>query len=412
MHPNQKWKECRGQVGCTCFCGSADGWSGVAELSPSDLTENNLFGDGIAVSANGARIAVGAPWGVCTARGCGSHKPATYVFTEPAGGWTDAGAVTPAAKLVARDEPSGEISAFGAAVAISSDGSTVFVGAYGRDEGYVFVEPSAGWTGTLTQAARLKAGVPGTIFGESGSISANGTTVLVGDRGESVYGYVFTEPRDGWASDGEASFVAASATLPTAEEDGGGVTVSLSADGDTALIGAPGFGISKTSGRLGTGGAFVFENRDGTWKQTAQLVAPGLTAGADFGLSIAISPDKSAILLGAPDQAVNGEEAAGAAYEYIPGARTGWELRNEFYNPLEGDVGSNEGAIFGFHVFVSAEVEEHHVVVIGAPDAASGDSLYTYLTFSVPLNIKKVSPKKAPSPDLALSSCGPGFRGR
>jgi hypothetical protein len=113
------------------------------------------------------------------------------------------------AKLTGSDTVPG--SDFSYSVAVSSDGNTIVVGAYGNEANnaaYVFVKPSTGWA-NATQTAELTPsdGEPGNPFGISVAISGN--TIFVGSRIPTLvtdydytYGaiYAFTEPTGGWVS--------------------------------------------------------------------------------------------------------------------------------------------------------------------------------------------------------------------
>ena len=102
---------------------------------------------------------------------------AAYVFTRPAGGWSDE---SDAAKLIASDGRVGD--GFGSSVAIA--GATVVVGS-GAFPGngpyvlYVFTKPSGGWSGTLHERARLIVG--GRAVGPLGPVAISGNTIAVGD---------------------------------------------------------------------------------------------------------------------------------------------------------------------------------------------------------------------------------------
>jgi hypothetical protein len=77
------------------------------------------------------------------------------VFVKPATGWS--GSLTQQARLIASDR--GTNDRFGADVAVHGDaiviGSPLYDGS-GLDDGsaYVFIRPAGGWSGTLTQQAK------------------------------------------------------------------------------------------------------------------------------------------------------------------------------------------------------------------------------------------------------------------
>ena len=81
--------------------------------------------------------------------------------------------------------------------------------------------------------------------------------------------------------------------------------MALSADGDTALVGA--------SGRSSdTGAAYVFTRSSGVYSQTATLAAAGGAANDYFGTAVALSADGSTALVGAYGRSSN----TGAAYVF------------------------------------------------------------------------------------------------
>jgi hypothetical protein len=125
-------------------------------------------------------------------------------------------------------------------------------------------------------------------FGQSVALSASGSTALVGapvrNTGTGAV-YVFTLRRGTWSR-------TAVLTAPGgAQFDDFGSSVALSASGSTALVGAPGR-------HKGTGAAYVFTLRRGTWSRTAVLTAPHGAPGDDFGQSVALSALGSTALAG------------------------------------------------------------------------------------------------------------------
>jgi hypothetical protein len=124
------------------------------------------------------------------------------VFVKPAGGWS--GHLTETAKLTASDGAIGD--AFGGGVAI--DGDTIVIGSPGADVGgnnnqgsaYVFVKPPGGWAGHLTETAKLTASDEGGAA-YSRSLAISGDTIAIGAAGHDETGaaYIFVEPPGGWA---------------------------------------------------------------------------------------------------------------------------------------------------------------------------------------------------------------------
>ena len=70
-----------------------------------------------------------------------------------------------------------------------------------------------------------------------------------------------------------------------------GLTVALSGDGHTALVGAPGRTV---------GAAYIFVEQGGKWTQQQEIDSPAGSAQDSYGLSVAMSGDGSTALVGAP----------------------------------------------------------------------------------------------------------------
>jgi len=82
----------------------------------------------------------------------------------------------------------------------------------------------------------------------------------------------------------------------TGSSVGYGKSVALSAQGATALVGAP--DETPPGQPLGAGGAHVFTLRHGTWTQTAELTASHGKEYDNFGSSVALSASGSTALIG------------------------------------------------------------------------------------------------------------------
>ena len=167
----------------------------VTEIAKLSASDGaGLFG--VAVGENGRLVVAGAPTETI---GHNANQGAVYVFLEPEGGWT--GNVTEAAKLTAAD--GGANDELG--VSVSTTNGVIVAGAYrgggqGQGEAYVYVEPKGGWANG-TETARLKAsnGQTGDAFG--GSVAVYGPRVVVGADGvndDEGIAYVFQEPVGGW----------------------------------------------------------------------------------------------------------------------------------------------------------------------------------------------------------------------
>ena len=136
-------------------------------------------------------------------------------------------------------------------------------------------------------------------FGESVALSADGNTALIGgpeDDAATGAAWVFIRSGGVWSQQGPK--------LTGGEEDNTefGVLVSLSADGNTALVGG-----WKDNGTKGA--AWVFTRSGGVWSQQGpKLTGAGEVGEGGFGTSVALSADGNTALIGAPGD--NGTKGA------------------------------------------------------------------------------------------------------
>ena len=153
-------------------------WSQVAKLTASDGVPLLLFGCSVSVSSDGSTALIGAYRD-------DSSKGAAYIFIKD-GTWIND---TETAKLTASDGEADDY--FGYSVSISSDGLIAIIGASDDDSktgsAYVFSKNGA-WTDAV-EITKLTAsdGEADDYFGYSVSISSDGSTSLVGARGDNNY---------------------------------------------------------------------------------------------------------------------------------------------------------------------------------------------------------------------------------
>jgi hypothetical protein len=212
-------------------------------------------GYSVAVSADGGTVAMGGP-------GDNNNTGALWVFTQGGGVWTQQGS-----KLLGSG-PVGD-SSLGASVALSADGNTAIVGGQ-TDSGdigaaWVFTRSGGVWSqqGPKLIGAGYIDDYP--LQGSSVSLSADGNTAIVGgpgDNGGIGAAWVFTRSGGVWTQQG-AKLVGTGAVGPFS---GQGKSVSLSADGNTAVMGGP---TDNRNSRTGTaiGATWVFTRSGGVWTQ-------------------------------------------------------------------------------------------------------------------------------------------------
>jgi hypothetical protein len=204
-------------------------------------------------------------------------------------------------KLTAGDE-TGQ-GGFGYSVALSADGNTALIGGSGDNRvgaAWVFTRSGGIWT---QQGAKLSASDEAGQgqFGASVALSADGNTALIGGFLDNGVGaaWVFTRSGATWTQQGPKL----TANDETGQGLGGsfGISVALSADGNTALIGGP---FDNYPNYPPLGAAWVFTRSGATWTQQG----PKLTAndetgsveagGARLGSSVAVSADGNTALIG------------------------------------------------------------------------------------------------------------------
>jgi FG-GAP repeat len=267
----------RAAISTTLGTSAPTGYAQQAELTASNSTADQRFGNSVALDALGTTALVGASDYLA---GTG----AAFVFTLSRGTWS------PTATLFASDGALGD--GFGSSVALNALGTTALVGSPGHNVGAGAVHVFTLSHGTWSQTAELTAsdGAPSDHFGSSVALNALGTTALVGASNRNLAtgaAYVFTLRRGTWSQTAELT-----------ASNGGfvdqfGSSVALNALGTTALAGAP-------SGNSETGAAYVFTLRRGTWSQTAELTASNAGLDEGFGSSVALNFLGTTALAGEP----------------------------------------------------------------------------------------------------------------
>jgi hypothetical protein len=212
-------------------------------------------------------------------------------------------------------------------------------------------------------------------FGVSVAVSGDGRTALVGawkDHGNAGSAWVFTRSGSSWIQQGPK--------LTGRGEVGAGyfgVSVALSYDGNTALIG--GYGDNENRGA-----AWVFHRNGTTWSTTAVLKPRAKllfcifgiclydtslreVGEAEFGDSVALSADGSVALIGGWKDA----KGVGAAWSFVQATNSAGHTEWKEFDKLTGyqEVG---GAYFGSSVALSPSAT---VVASGGVPEVRGTAL-------------------------------------
>jgi hypothetical protein len=147
-------------------------------------------------------------------------------------------------------------------------------------------------------------GVGNAEQGYSVSVSADGNTAIVGgpsDNSNAGAAWVYTRSNGVWTQQG-SKLIGNDAVGPALH----GNSVALSADGNTAIVGGP-------SDNSNAGAAWVYTRSNGVWtQQGAKLVGTGAAGAAGQGQSVALSSDGNTAIVGGP----NDNSAVGAAWVF------------------------------------------------------------------------------------------------
>ena len=191
--------------------------------------------------------------------------------------------------------------AFGGAVVVSADGSTLAVGSLksNSDQGSVTVFGRSGGKWVQQEVLSDANGGAKDWFGYSMAISKDGNTLAIGAVYADVSGkadqgnvLVFGRTDGAWKLQktllGEAG----------AAGDVFGVSVALSADGNTVAVGAAGVDVGNVSDQ---GSTTVFVRNGAEWSLQQVLTVAGGDAKANFGSSVSLSSDGNTVAIGGPN---------------------------------------------------------------------------------------------------------------
>jgi antibiotic biosynthesis monooxygenase (ABM) superfamily enzyme len=186
----------------------------------------------------------------------------------------------------------------GWSVALSADGNTAIVGGLADNRimgaAWVYTRSNSVWT----QQSKLAGtgGVGSAGQGWSVALSNDGNTAIVGgpfDTSNTGAAWVFTRSNGVWTQQGNK--LVGSGAVGNARQ---GASVALSDDGNTAIVGGP-------FDNLNTGAAWVYACSGTGWG--TKLVGTGAVGNARQGVSVALSADGStAIVGGVEDKSYSG----------------------------------------------------------------------------------------------------------
>ena len=312
-------------------------WASQSGLTATGGAPGDRFGSAVALSIDGSTAIVGA---YRDDVGGNTDQGSAIVFTRSGNLWTQQGQLT-AIGGAASDE-------FGVSVAISADGNTAIVGAALDDVGgngnqgtaTLFTRSAGVWA--PQQQLIATGGAANDQFGFSVSLSADGNTAIVGTPLDDE-----ANPDQGSAVVFNRSGTVWSQQQKLTDFNGEcGYSVALSADGNTALIGEA---YDDLGGNVNRGSAAVFTRSGGTWSKQANLSGSGGADNDQFGWSVALSSDGNTAIVGAPfhDVGANGDPGRATVFTR---SGTVWSEQAHFT-----DSGGAANDQFGYSVALSGD---------------------------------------------------------
>ena len=240
-------------------------------------------GSSLSISADGNTAVAGAPY-------LNGQAGGVFVYTRSGGVWDTphllfgTGAIGTAFQ--------------GSAVRISADGNTVIEGGVTDNGGvgavWIFIRSGSTW---VQQGNKIVAPNGAGYQGWSVALSADGNTAIWGALEANTFGgavWVYTRTAGVWTQQGGQLIGAGTGIF---EEQS---RVALSADGNTAIVGATGDNNVQ-------GAVFVYKRTAGTWTQQGpKLTTPNMGGFyKQFGSNLVLSADGTTALVAAPGDNLN-----------------------------------------------------------------------------------------------------------
>lgn len=272
--------------------------------------QTKLFGTGaVGAAQQGFSVCLSADGNTAIVGGWtdDGQAGAAWVWARSGNVWTQQGN-----KLVGSDAV-GTTALQGTSVSLSADGNTAIVGGQNdNDPEHGINLRGAAWVWTRSGSVWTQQGLklvgsggrfaPGQ--GNSVSLSADGNTAIVaGFNDNGGIGAVWVWIRNGGTWTQQGNKLVGSGSFGTPEQ---GFSVALSADGNTAIVG----GLTDH----GTGAVWVWIRSGGVWtQQGSKLVGSGTVGHANLGVSVSLSADGKTIIAGGDGDNSN----AGAAWVFV-----------------------------------------------------------------------------------------------
>lgn len=350
------------------FTQGPTGWLAHAVLKADVPGMNDRFGEALAMSSDGQRIAVGAI-------GHAQSRGAVYVFDLVNGLWTQQWFQADPFPWSAQDSAR----EFGGAVALSGDGSTLAAGRVDGDyTAVVFGQDGGVWNAQASITATRE------LDATAIALSGDGSTLVLGRRDAAAAvgtpGVVDVYERTLGAWQFSTQLTASNA----GDGDGFGGSVALSSDGQTIAVGAifedgsaTGVNGVQDNGGLNTGAVYVFARHGNTWGQEAYIKASNTGNIDGFGHAVSLSADGNTLAVTANDEDSSAQGVGGAQdndAEYASGAAYVFRRRGGAWGQIGFVKASNTGAFdrFGDRAALSGDGRTLAVSAVAEQSAATG----------------------------------------
>lgn len=298
----------------------------IGYVKASNTDKDDKFGQFVKISSDGKTLAVSAIWEKSSAKGIDGDQTdnsydqagAVYVFAKEGQEW-----VQQAYLKASNTDP---WDAFGLALDISEDGSTLAISATGEDSRaneingdsndnsgssigavYLFSRSDGIWSQEAYIKPRQLPPVGHTLgFGEAVALNGSGSLLAVGSEWGVVNGIasgsvsIFAREESSW---NEIQLLSAS---NAGHGDHFGDSLAFSDDGNVLVVGAPNED-SKTSlvngnqednSATNSGAAYVFTRNESAWIQDSYLKASNTSEERYFGGEVSVSGDGKVIAVG------------------------------------------------------------------------------------------------------------------
>jgi len=330
---------------------STTNYTVVASIAPTVQQAEKLVGSGAVGDAKqGRSVSVSADGNTAIVGGYSDNDflGAAWVYTRSDGVWSQQGE-----KLVGTGSSTQAFQ--GTSVSLSADGNTAIVGG-SRDNdflGAIWIYTRSGGVWSQQGDKLVGTGAVGNARqGTSVSLSADGNTAIVSGNTDNYNTgalWVYTRSDGVWSQQGDKLVGLSS------------LSVSLSADGNTVLVGDHGDNNSQ-------GAAWVYTRSDGVWSQQGEkLVGTGAVGSANQGTSVSLSADGNTAIVGGPLD----NSQAGAVWVYTRSNGV-WSQQGD---KLAG-TGATSNAQQGYSVSLSAD--GNTAIVSGNADNFLHGALWVY----------------------------------